>query len=104
MHRNDPMHPQKPKRGHGKRSSHNWIRIGLIGLMIAPLGLLFFRRGALDGIASDGIALMVMITAAVYLLHEGIVYALKVYLQGDVPAYPTENSEQHTIEIDLERD
>ncbi len=73
------MFIEKPKRK-AKPRKKSFIRSVLIMLMIAPLAFLVLHPSIGQSLLANGIALSVMICAAVYILHQGILWLIASYL------------------------
>lgn len=72
------MFIDKPKRKRRQRKS--FLRFFLIALIIIPAALFAFHPRVSDSLLADGIALSVMICAAVYIVHQAIVWLIAAYL------------------------
>jgi len=80
------MFIEKPKRKQ-KPAKKSVIRSLLIVLMIAPIAFIALNPVFGQSLLADGIALSVMICAAVYIVHQGIVWLIAAYLHtpGEAP-------------------
>lgn len=72
----------KPKRKRQPNKKFT-IRFVLIALMVVPMMLLVFNPTMGTNLMTDGIALSIMISAAVYILHQLILIAIARYLHVD---------------------
>lgn len=73
------MFMEKPKRK-SKHQKKSLTRFLLISLIIVP-GILFALNPAFgQSLLADGIALSVMICAAVYIVHQGVLWLIASYL------------------------
>ena len=77
------MTPEKPKRTASNHKKVN-TRLFLIAIMVIPLMFIVFRPGVDGGLFADGLALSIMITASLYIMYQGIIWALSTYLEDDV--------------------
>ena len=73
------MQLEKPKRK-GRPQQKSLIRSVLIVIMLLPLALVVLHPRIGQSLFADGIALSVLICAAVYLVHQAFVYLIASYL------------------------
>lgn len=71
------MEKQKRK---SKREKKSPIRFLLIMLIIAPASLVVLHPAIGKSLLADGISLSVMICAAVYIVHQGLLWLIASYL------------------------
>ncbi|MEL6525096.1 MAG: hypothetical protein AAFQ07_05235, partial [Chloroflexota bacterium] len=80
-----PKRSARTQRRQRGQSYRNTIRAFFIASMLIPTAVFFMRVES--GFVADSIAITIMVTAGVYLLYQGVVYAIATYLQGGNVAY-----------------